>query len=338
MKLSDLVRKYNQLCAQSTAEAKKITDENLQSIMHHAQQDELESLRLDILQSFANFETKLENIKKTIHDQIRNQERSYLQESYKKYEQNRAYRYEWFKMELPKDLPAHLADQAEIKKLNVSRHVESQLNKRLDISDTSKDLILNRITRYCGWQNTAMILHPGLETWIQHMVSCDPLYLVDEDHELLTPSLTQFNELYQHRLRPYILREDQEQDILWQLPDSQFGLILAWNYFDHKPFEVIRRYLVELFKKICPGGMLLMTYNDCDRWPGVVAAEVGTGLYTPGSFIQNFAESVGFETVFNYNEDGTWSWIEFRKPGQLTSLRGGQALAKILPKPVAESK
>jgi hypothetical protein len=338
MKLSELVKKYNLLCAQSTSDVKKITDEKLQSILYYAQQDELESLRHDVLQAFASFETKLQSIRKTIHDQIRDQERPYLQESYRQYEQNRSYRYEWFKMELPENLPNYLTGQHEAKILNVSRHVESQLNKRLDISDASKELILNRITRYCGWQNTAMILHPGLETWIQHMVSCDPLYLVDEDPELLKPALTQFNELYQHRLRPYVLREDQEQDILWQLPDSQFGLILAWNYFDHRPFEVIRRYLVELFKKMCPGGMLLMTYNDCDRWPGVVAAEVGTGLYTPGSFIQNFAESVGFETVFNYNEDGTWTWIEFQKPGQRVSLRAGQALAKILPKPVAESK
>lgn len=338
MKLSELVKKYNLLCAQSTSDLQKITDENLQNILHYAQQTELESLRLDILQSFANFETELENIKKTLHDQIRDQERSYLQESYKKYEQNRSYRYEWFKMELPKDLPRHLAKQAEIKQLNVGQHVKSQLNKRLDISDASKEFILNRITRCCGWQNTAMILHPGLETWIQHMVSCDPLYLVDEDAELLKPALTQFNELYQHRLRTYVLREDQEQDILWQLPNGQFGLILVWNYFDRRPFEVIRRYLVELFKKMCPGGMLLMTYNDCDRWPGVIAAEVGTGLYTPGSFIQSFAESIGFETMFNYNEDGTWTWIEFRKPGQPASLRGGQALAKIIPKPVAKSK
>jgi hypothetical protein len=338
MKLSDLVKKYNQLCAQSTSDVKKITNENLQNIMYEAQQDELETLKLDILQAFDNFEAKLENIKKTTHDQIRNQERSYLQESYKKYEQNRSYRYEWFKMEIPEHLPDHLADQPEIKKLNVDRHVESQLNKRLDISDTSKELILSRITRYCNWKNTAMILHPGLETWIHHMVSCDPLYLVDEDYELLKPTLTQFNEIYQHRLRPYVLREDQEQDILWQLPDDQFGLVLAWGYFDHRPFEVIRRYLIELYKKMRAGGVLLMTYNDCDRWPGVVAAEVGTGLYTPGSFIKDFAESVGFETVFNYNEDGTWTWIEFRKPGESTSLRGGQALAKIIPKPIAESK
>ena len=126
MKLSELVKKYNLLCAQSTSDSKKITDENLQNILHRAQQIELESLRSDVLLAFANFEEKLQSLKQTIHDQIRDQERSYLQESYKKYEQNRSNRYEWFKMELPKDLPRHLAEQAEIKKLIVGKHVESQ--------------------------------------------------------------------------------------------------------------------------------------------------------------------------------------------------------------------
>ena len=84
--------------------------------------------------------------------------------------------------------------------------------------------------------------------------------------------------------------------------------------------------------------MLLMTYNDCDRWPGVVAVETGTALYTPGILILSFAEMLGFETVFTWHENGPWTLLELRKPGKNTTLRGGQTLAKILPKPVAESK
>jgi hypothetical protein len=50
-------------------------------------------------------------------------------------------------------------------------------------------------------------------------------------------------------------------------------------------------------------------------------------------------EYVGFELKFRYDDDtGPSTWIELQKPGTLTSLRGGQALAKILPKPIAESK
>jgi hypothetical protein len=84
--------------------------------------------------------------------------------------------------------------------------------------------------------------------------------------------------------------------------------------------------------------MLLMTYNDCDRWQGVLSAETGTALYTPGSLITSFAESLGFEQTFSYHDNGPWTWIELRKPGEWNSYRGGQALARILPKPVVLSK
>ena len=181
-----------------------------------------------------------------------------------------------------------------------------------------------------------MILRPGRESWIDNMVNNDPIYLVDENYDLLKPTLLRFNEIYQRRLRTYIIREDQEdEEILWQLPEGQFGLVLAWNYFNNRPFEIIRRYLTELYTKMQPGGTLLMTFNDCDRWPGVKAVESGVGLYTPGSLIQGFANHLGFEEHFAYHDDGPWTWLELRKPGERQSLRGGQALAKILPKPVA---
>ena len=54
--------------------------------------------------------------------------------------------------------------------------------------------------------------------------------------------------------------------------------------------------------------------------------------------VRGWAHHVGFEETFCYHDDGPNTWIEFRKPGESTSLRGGQTLAKILPKPVAESK
>jgi hypothetical protein len=40
---------------------------------------------------------------------------------------------------------------------------------------------------------------------------------------------------------------------------------------------------------------------------------------------------LGFSIVESYNEEATnVSWLEIRKPGKLTSLRGGQAIAKIV--------
>jgi hypothetical protein len=106
----------------------------------------------------------------------------------------------------------------------------------------------------------------------------------------------------------------------------------VYNFFNHKPFELIKLYLTEIYQKLKPGGTLIMTFNDCDRYKAVMMVEQFYAAYTPGIMLRSWAEHVGFEETFSYHNDGSWTWIEFRKPGELTSLRGGQALAKIFPK------
>lgn len=335
MLLSDLVRFYNQLCNLKPGDAQQAADRALSHMVTLSQHLPLEKLQADILSSFDRFNEELEQFKQTIHQQIREAERPYVQKSYQYYEGNRSNRYQWFNMDA---LPAYLESAPEIRDRKIQAHVNSILNNHLPLSDKGQDLIMNRITRRSGWQTTTMVLHPGLEPWLANMVSNDPLYLVDESYDLLKPAMAVFNELYQRRLRTYVIKEDTDQHILEQLPDQQFGLILSWNYFNHRPFEIIRQYLTELYEKLRPGGILMMTYNDCDRWPGVVAVEAETALYTPGTLIRSFAESLGFEQTFYYHENGPWSWVEFQKPGEWKSYRGGQPLAKISQKPVAESK
>jgi hypothetical protein len=48
--------------------------------------------------------------------------------------------------------------------------------------------------------------------------------------------------------------------------------------------------------------------------------------------ILQLATTIGFEIEFTWSDDGPATWIELRKPGELTSLRGGQTLAKIVSK------
>ena len=314
---------------------KNSADIELKEIVNVAQNNTLDTLRTDVLASFNQFEDLFNHLKQQVHDQIREEERSYVQDSYKKYEEARSHRYQWFNKVLPDVLPPHLLDLPDIREKNIQIHVDYILNNRLPLTSDAQNLILHRIKRFSGWENTTMVLHPGNEPWLEHMVSNDPLYLVDESYELLHPTMSQFNPMYQSRLRTYIIHEDQDEEILQQLPNNQFGLVLSWNYFNHRPFEVIRRYLTELYEKMRPGGTLLMTYNDCDRWQGVKAVEACIALYTPGSLIKSFAESLGFIQTFDYHDNSSWTWIEFQKPGERQSLRGGQPLAKILPKPVA---
>ena len=164
------------------------------------------------------------------------------------------------------------------------------------------------------------------------MVGLDPLYLVDTHYDLLTPCMEKYPEAYQRRLRPYVINERATVPILHKIPDNQFGACLVYNFFNFRPLEVIKRYLEEILQKLRPGGTLIMTINDCDRDKGVMLVEQHYTCYTPGYLIINLAQSLGYELVIKWHDDGPSTWIELKRPGDLTSLRGGQTLAKIMPK------
>jgi hypothetical protein len=326
MKLSQLVQIYNQICEFDYSELKNSTSLELEKTTTTTPDDSLELSRKKLINHFDEFIETIESEKIKIKKQISDQERSYMLDSYKTYEALRKYKYEWF---------YNTTSDKSTADLNIKLNVDRILSTSLDISDQGAELIKGRILQQSGWQNTTMILHPAKQSLVTTLVSNDPLYLVDENYELLRPVVSQFTSAYQGRVRTCIIKEDTNKEILCNLPDNQFGLVLSWDYFNHRPFEIIRTYMIEIYKKLRPGGHFMMTFNDCDRWQGVRAVESKSALYTPGLLIKSFAARLGFEETYTWHEGGPWTWIEFRKPGSWTSLRGGQTLAKIIPKPVA---
>lgn len=206
------------------------------------------------------------------------------------------------------------------------------LNRRLRADDDSNIKLRARLLQMSDWRLPALIFRPGLETFIENLVPLDPLYIVDHNHELLQPALSKFTEEYRRRLRVYTVNDRVSDSLLSDLPFGQFGLIFAYNYFNYKPIEVIKRYLRECLTLLRPGGSIIMTYNDCDRDHGVELAEKSFMCYTPGSVIIDYAEDIALELVERYAGQGDLSWLEFKKRGNIESLRGGQTLARIEPK------
>lgn len=207
------------------------------------------------------------------------------------------------------------------------------INRRLHI-DTESDIILrSRLKNYTDWRQPGMIIRPGIENFIEELVPLDPLYLVDHNEELLQKAVTAFTPEYQQRLRQYAVNDYRDFPAMLQLPNSQFGLIFAYNYFNYKPINVIQHYLEELFTKLRPGGVLLFTYNNCNRWHGVALAEKSFMSYVPGHRLRINAENIGYEITHAYDGEGNVSWLELRKPGNITTLRGGQSVARIIANP-----
>lgn len=208
---------------------------------------------------------------------------------------------------------------------------EHILNRRFTLNQSAEIYITARIQGHSNWKYPGMIIRPGLEEWEDKLVGLDPLYLVDQTHELLEPIRKKFNRDYQRRLRYYTINED-EDVILKNLPENQLSFCLAYNFFNSKPLEVIKKYMTEIYELLRPGGTFAFTFIDGDRPGGVRLVERNFVCYTPEGLLKNLAISLGYEIIQMYHIDAANTWLEVKKPGELTSLRGGQSLARVVAK------
>ncbi len=318
MKLSDLVAYKNELDKMSSKTAQRSLEIELEKITHliQTQHIKLQDFEQTIANQYQNirnnieqFEQQLDDLKLDLKKQIEIAEKPWFLESYRLYEK-----------EMRRETPEYI------------------LNRRIELDDETQMMLRSRIQNHANWQQPGLIVRPGRENFIDDMVSFDPLYLVDQYHDLLKPSMDRYPDEYQKRLRTYVIRESINRDMLDKIPNNQFALCLTYNYLNFRPFEFIKKFLEELYQKLKPGGTLIMTFNDCDRYKAVLLVEQHYACYTPGALLQDLAHRIGYETVFKWDNGGPETWIELKKPGTLTSLRGGQTLAKIIHKSVAESK
>jgi len=228
MRLSELVNYMNLLDAMSTVSTAQQTDQDLAKITHVVSSsaiqleqfsDMLTQRQNQVADALRQYESDLVTLKHTLGELITTTEKPWFAESYRLYEQEMLY-----------------------------ETTEYILNRRPEISAETAQFYRTRLTRYNSWHHAAMIIRPGREPFIHDLLASDPLYLVDESHDLLQPAMTQFNEQYQHRLRPYVIQERSGTAILEQLPKSQFGLVFAYNFFNFRPFAVLRQYLTEIYQ------------------------------------------------------------------------------------------
>lgn len=204
------------------------------------------------------------------------------------------------------------------------------LSRQLRIDSDSDVKLRYRLKNLTDWRLPGLIFRPAAETHVEDFVPLDPLYIVDQHQTLIDAATKKFTVEYQRRLRTYVVDNYSPKTILHALPDNQFGLVFAYNYFNFLPMEIIKKYLDELVAKIRPGGTLIMTYNNCDRAHGVGLAERSWMMYTPKRLVVAAAEAAGFDLTYAHDGAGDVSWLEFTRPGQIETIRGGQTLAKII--------
>jgi SAM-dependent methyltransferase len=321
MKLSELVAYRNHLSEFDVGGIQYTARHKLEEIVYNVKNSviqpraftqTLEEDQERVLEAFGNFSSTLTELISELDGMIETAEKIQYAESSRLYAEEVA-RY------------GRLDDATN---RQVNQHI---LNRRMPMTVDVQNMISNRIKSYADWKYPGLIIRPGHETFISDLVALDPLYIVDYSKELLQPALSTFPEEYQRRLRIYE-QDPRSSDVLNTMPNNQFGLCLAFNFFEFTPLEVVEQYLKSIFNKLRPGGILAMTFNDCDRAHCVALVEKNFCFYTPGKRVTAIAKSIGYKQMFSWTDTNNLTWLELRKPGELSSNRGGQTLAKIVHK------
>jgi len=321
MKLSELVAYRNHLSGFDVDNIQYTARHKLEEIVYNVKNSviqpraftqTLEEDQFRVVDSFGHFSSTLAELISELDGMIETAEKTQYAESTRLYNEEIA-RY-------------GRLDEPTNKKVN-----QQILNRRMPMTPDVQQMISNRIKSYADWKYPGLIIRPGVEAFVSDLVALDPLYIVDYSKELLQPALSGFPEEYQRRLRVYE-QDPQSANVLTSLPDNQFGLCLAFNFFEFTPLEVVEQYLKSIFNKLRPGGVLAMTFNDCDRAHCVALVEKNFCFYTPGKRVTAIAKSIGYRQMFSWTDTNNLTWLELRKSGELTSNRGGQTLAKIVQK------
>lgn len=210
-------------------------------------------------------------------------------------------------------------DPANIRKVRVM-YIPVQVQQEIE----------SRIGLYSTWRYPALEIGCRDGEWTKFLVASDPLYITDGHQEFLDNAVKDYAPEYQRRVRSYLIKNN-EYGIL---PQNQFNLVFSWNYFNYKTLDTTKQILKQVYNLLRPGGVCMFSYNNADIPAGAAYAETYFMSYMPKSLLIPMCQSLGFEIVYQQDHEPAVSWLELRKPGDLFTVKGHQALGVIKEKSV----
>ena len=240
-----------------------------------------------------------------------------------------------------------IADIVNERYKDVDNSVDLQPNAHLIINDKVESIILTKISgysqfKYPGLQLNCRYFYKDREEqknvsqpadplpWLNSMVANDPFYMAGPPDNLggigyLEHMISPYPEIYQKRLRLYEIH-DRNLDVL---PQAQFGLILCWDFFNYQTLDTIEAYLSKIIKLLRPGGVLIFSYNNCNFVESARLFDDHHGSWATSEALEKIFLSQGFE-VIEFKDIKTdiiayCSWVEVRRPGELTTIKISQA-------------
>ena len=203
------------------------------------------------------------------------------------------------------------------------------------------NIVKTKIHSYCDWHYPSLNIYPSSKEWIDCMITSDPLYLLSNSISIMgdpnvsqliiNSAVSEYAEIYQRRLRIYPgINLD-----FSQLPKNQFGFVLCWSVANYLPMADIERLIKETFNLLRPGGVFMISYNNCELRESAKLVEHLSMSYSTAEKIKNVCLSTGYEIV-NMKDLNTQngfyeyiSWAEIRKPGKLTTIKAHQVIGKV---------
>jgi SAM-dependent methyltransferase len=198
--------------------------------------------------------------------------------------------------------------------------------KLLEMAEGSREILESRVGLYCDWKYATLEIGCRDGEWTKQLIAADPLYITDVHEEFVLSTTGQFTPEYQARLRKYLIKDYQ----ISNLPINQFGFIFSYNFFNYLSLDSIKQLLIQANQWLKPGGVMMFTYNNADMSASAGMCEGYFMTYVPKSMLVPMIESLGYEIISAPDYKPSTSWIEFRKPGILKTVKAHQALGEII--------
>lgn len=209
-------------------------------------------------------------------------------------------------------------------------------NQHADINDETYKVIKSRIFVNSDFRYPVLQFgcNTSSEKLTRDLVSNDPMYMCDFSADSIDYVAKQFNPEFRHKVRKYVIQDGSFST----LPQGQFGLILSWMIFNYADLSMIRAYLQKMLHLLRAGGVHIFSYNNCEFYESYKVADAGWMSYVTKTSIIELCKELGYEIVNTYDvHHGRYnyervSWIEIKKPGDLTSLKQRQVVGTVITK------
>lgn len=178
------------------------------------------------------------------------------------------------------------------------------------------------IQQYSDWTAPAFSYHPIDGRFTQGLIACDPLYVVN-DRDGLGPRIkNDFNKFYaEHRLRMY--------KSIDSIPDKQMRMALCINVLEYMPLDYQGFLFSKLYRKLGPGGIVLITYNACNNRAALELTLNELRCFSSRELTLGKAISLGFDVRQEGDtNNGVWSWAVLQKPGVFETIKRSATIVK----------